>query len=89
MLIMLEGIYGALGSAITGMAVSDYVIEVGRFALWLQTLGVIVLLWLIFQLIILIINYRRQKAIYKMQKDIERLEEKMDSKLDKLLEKKR
>jgi hypothetical protein len=56
--------------------------EVGQIGLWLQTLGVIVVLWLIFQIISLIITWNKMKMLNKMMNDLKRLETKIDRKLN-------
>ena len=57
--------------------------ELGQIALWLQTLGVIIVLWLVFQIINFIINRKRIKLIEKMEKRVDRIEKKIDEILKK------
>lgn len=63
---------------------TEIILEIGRIALWMQTLGIIVLLWIVFNIITLIVNRKKRKAIDKIQKDLKRIE----TKIDKLLKKK-
>lgn len=53
-------------------------LEVGKIALWLQTLGILIILWFTFQIIALIINRKRRKVIYSIKKDLVRIEKKID-----------
>lgn len=50
----------------------------GGLALWLQTLGVIVIAWIIFQIISLHINRKRMREVYKIKEDMQRIEGKID-----------
>ena len=63
----------------------DIVSQVGTLALWLQALGGIVILWIIFQGFGFYYNLRRFKKVESIQEDMKR----MEKKLDKLLVKKK
>ena len=70
------------------MAVVDpltLVAQVGNIALWLQALGGVVVLWIIFQGFGFYYNLRRFKKIAHIQEDMKR----MEKKLDKILAKKK
>ena len=67
---------------------SEVVVTVGRIGLFLQALGVIVVLWIIFEIIALIVNRKKRKAIYKIKEDIERVEKKVDRIIKNLKNKK-
>jgi len=54
------------------------VTELGQIGLWLQTLGILIVLWLIFQIFSLVINRRRMQEIYAIKKDMQRIERKID-----------
>lgn len=62
---------------------AEVIFEVGRIALWLQALGVIVILWIGFEIIALIVNRKKRKAIYSIKKDLKRIEDKIDKLLKK------
>ena len=53
-------------------------LELGKIGLWLQTLGVIILFWLIVQIITLIMNRKKRKTIDSMKEDLIRIEKKLD-----------
>ena len=55
--------------------------SVGKLALWLQTIGIIVVLWLVFQLISWYYNRKRMAEVYAIKRDMKRIE----GKIDKLL----
>jgi len=61
----------------------DLVVQVGQIGLWLQTLGVIVIAWIIFQIINFIINRKRMKEVYNIKEDMKRIESKLDAVLKK------
>ena len=64
-----ENVTGGLGSIIT---------EIGSIALWLQTLGIIVVLWIIFEIIAFWFNRKRMQEVYKIKHDMKRIERKID-----------
>ncbi|HLD55470.1 MAG TPA: hypothetical protein VJB35_04385 [Candidatus Nanoarchaeia archaeon] len=57
---------------------TDVLLELGKIGLWLQTLGVIILFWLIVQIITLIMNRKKRKTIDSMKEDLIRIEKKLD-----------
>jgi purine-cytosine permease-like protein len=63
--------------------VAALLIQMGNIALWLQALGGIIVLWLIFQIVNFFINRKRMKEIYTIKEDMKR----MEGKLDRLLRK--
>jgi len=65
------------------VVLTDVVLEVGRIALWMQTLGILIILWIIFQIITLIVNRKKRKALYALQEDMKRIERKLDKVLKK------
>jgi biopolymer transport protein ExbB/TolQ len=56
----------------------DLLVKLGHLGSWLQAIGIIVVLWIIFQLISLAINRKRMKEIYKIKSDMIRIERKID-----------
>ena len=67
------------GTGIFGEAV----IEVGRIANWIQAIGFLVVIWFVIQIIFLILNRKKKKALYKIREDLERIEKKLDRVLKK------
>lgn len=59
-------------------ASSSVVQEVGKVGLWLKGVGVIVILWLVFNSVNLWLNRRKWKKIEKYDEDIKRLEKKVE-----------
>lgn len=59
--------------------------EIGKIGRWLEALGLIIILWIIFQIVSLVINRKRMKEIYIIKKDMKRIE----GKIDKILNKKK
>ncbi|MBS3091418.1 hypothetical protein J4217_03165 [Candidatus Pacearchaeota archaeon] len=70
-----EGVINASG---------DIIAIIGQVGLWVKAAGIFIILWVIFQSIVLWFNWRRIREIYKIKADMKR----MESKLDMLLEKK-
>jgi len=65
------------------MVVENVVFELGRIALWLQALGVVLVFWLIFEVIALIVRRMQRKVLYSIRDDILRIEKKIDTLLVK------
>ena len=57
---------------------TDLIAEIGSVGLWLQALGVVVVLTIIFDVIAFIFNRRRMMEIYTIKKDMTRIERKVD-----------
>ncbi len=69
------------------MAVEESVIaevlkEVGQVGLWIQAVGIVIILWIVFQVIILINNRIKRKQLYKIEDRLKRIE----GKINKLIE---
>ena len=54
---------------------------ISKLGIWIQALGVAVILWIIFQSVILWLNAKRMKELYKIKEDMKRIE----GKINKLL----
>lgn len=54
-----------------------------QIGLWIRGIGLIFVLWIVFQVIALIVNRKRRKALYRIEEKIA----KMDKKLDRALKK--
>ncbi len=52
--------------------------SLGQIALWLQALGIILVLWIIFQLASFYYNWKRMKEVLLIKKDMKRIEGKID-----------
>jgi len=61
----------------------DILKELGSVGRWLQAVGVVVVLWVVFELFSFIINWKRWKVLRTYQKDIKRIERKLDKVLEK------
>jgi len=56
----------------------NVVLEVGKIVLWLQAIGVILVLWIIFQIVAVVVNRKKRKALYSIKSDLARIEKKID-----------
>lgn len=65
--------------------IEDVAIQFGKFGKWLQAIGLIIILWVAFQIISLWINRGSKKEIVKLREDVKRIE----GKIDKLAKKKK
>lgn len=67
------------GDAVIGSDQAYKIIEgIGNLGLWLQTIGVLAVVWIIFNIVDWIINSRRLKLLNKIIKDMQRIENKID-----------
>jgi len=57
---------------------TEILTEVGRLGKWLQALGLIVFIWIVFQLVNFYINRKKLANISKMRNDLLRIEDKLD-----------
>lgn len=60
------------------MVVEEVVVQVGRVMLWLQALGLIVLLWMAFQIVQIWLGRVRLRKIDEIKADMKRIEGKID-----------
>ena len=75
-------------SGIEGMLVSDLfnessslydaVIEIGKVGKWIEAIGIVILLWIIFQVINLMVNRKKVRDLRKIRIDLDRIESKID-----------
>lgn len=67
----------------SGVLLGDVIVELGKWGKWIQALGLVVVLWLVFQIVALIVNRKKRKTLYKIRDDLQRLEKKVDKLLSK------
>ncbi|MDO8509050.1 MAG: hypothetical protein Q7S27_05185 [Nanoarchaeota archaeon] len=65
-------------------AIADILKEIGLVGLWIQAVGLIIILWIIFQIIILVNNRIRRKQLYEIENRLKKIE----SKINQLVKKK-
>ncbi len=63
--------------------VEDVVVEVGRLGLWIQALGLVVVIWIILQLITLYFNRKRRLLLEDIHKRVLRIERKINQGRDR------
>ena len=59
-------------------ALGGLISEVGKVGLWLQAIGIVIVLWIIFQIITLVVNRKKRKALYRIENKLKTLERKID-----------
>ena len=60
------------------LEVTKAIAALGNIALWLQAIGAIIVLWIIFEVVMLHLNLRRMREVYKIKEDMKRIEGKID-----------
>ena len=65
--------------------IEDVMLEVGRVGLWLQALGIVVIIAIIFDIISFILNKRRLKEVQDIKEGMTRIE----GKINKVIEQKK
>ena len=53
--------------------------QVGEIGQWLQAIGLIIVLWIIFQIVSFIINRKNRNTLKDLRADINRMEKKIDA----------
>ena len=57
---------------------TDIIIKLGSIGIWLQAIGFVIILWLIFQIISWILDRKNIKKLEAIRSDLERIEKKVD-----------
>ena len=60
------------------MVLGEVITEVGQIGLWLQALGIVVVLAIVFQIISFFYNRKRMKEVHQIKQDMVRIEGKID-----------
>jgi len=58
--------------------IDDVIMELGKIGLWIQAVGLIVILWIIFQAITMYYNRKRRMLLRDINSRLERIEMKLD-----------
>lgn len=58
--------------------ISGVVLELGKVGNWIQAVGLVVILWIIFQAVTMFFNRKRRKLLERIDERLERLEKKID-----------
>lgn len=59
--------------------VGQLITEVGQLALWLQAIGLLIVLWIVFQIIALINEKRKRKRLNNIEAKLDKLDKKLDA----------
>ena len=59
-------------------APADIILEIGRIGAWIQAVGIIAILWIVFEIIILINNRIRRKQLYEIEDRLKTIEKKLN-----------
>jgi len=52
--------------------------DIGQIGAWIQTIGLVIILWIIFEVIILINNRIKRKQLYKIEDRLIKIEHKIN-----------
>jgi len=52
--------------------------DIGQIGTWIQTIGLVIILWIIFEVIILINNRIKRKQLYKIEDRLIKIEHKIN-----------
>lgn len=52
--------------------------DIGQIGAWIQTIGLVIILWIIFEVIILINNRIKRKQLYKIEDRLVKIEHKIN-----------
>lgn len=55
-----------------------FLTNIGKIGLWMRAVGIVVIIWVVFQVISTIFNMRRMNEIKVIKEDMERIEGKID-----------
>ena len=62
------------------LSTNEGIIEsIGEIGLWIQAIGLLVIIWLVFQVVNIIVNIKRGIYLRTMKKKIDVIEKKVDS----------
>ena len=64
--------------ALEEIALEELAKSLGKIGLWIQAVGLVIILWLIFEIIILINNRIRRKQLYAIEDRLKSIENKVD-----------
>ena len=59
-------------------APADIIIELGKLGRWIQAVGLVIILWLVFQIIVMINNIIKRKKLYSIEERLNNIEKKLD-----------
>jgi len=68
---------------ISDAIITDIVKDLGQFGLWIQAIGLVIVIWIVFQIITLINDRIKRRKLYSIQERLEVLEKKIDKLLIK------
>jgi hypothetical protein len=61
-----------------GFVAADVIVEISRVTRFMEAFGLIIALWLVFQVIALIVNRKKRKALYRVEDRLKVIERKLD-----------
>jgi hypothetical protein len=60
------------------MVVEDVVIEIGKLGKWVETVGLIVIFWIVVSFVTMWYNWKRRKLLESILERLQRVEKKLD-----------
>ena len=68
---------------VSSEALNQFIVELGRIGLWIQALGVVIVLWIVFEAISIASNVIKRKRLESIEKRLGEIERKIDKVLSK------
>ncbi|MDP3881425.1 MAG: hypothetical protein Q8Q31_00920 [Nanoarchaeota archaeon] len=56
----------------------DVITQLGQIGLWLQAIGLVIIIWIVMQVVSYLMNRKRMREVYNIKKDMKRIEAKID-----------
>ena len=74
-----------VGEVVNGSSdvIGELIKQVGSIGLWLQALGVVVLIYIIFGIVQIVLNRKKKNLLIQMNNKLDSLEKKVDSLIKK------
>ena len=66
------------GINISGDTLGEAALEFGKVGRWMEAIGLIIILWIGFQIVSLIINILKKRNLSAIKEDLSRIEKKVD-----------
>jgi Tfp pilus assembly protein PilO len=57
---------------------TDIILELSKIGKWIQAVGLVIILWIVFQIIILINNRIKRKKLHSIEQILESIEKKIN-----------
>ena len=63
---------------------TEIITRLGSIGKWIQAIGLVIILWIIFQIILLVNNRIRRKQLYSIESRLDNIEKKINTLIKKI-----